>query len=123
MNAKPPDTRIFRMTKTEASMLAAYWPKRMEVLAALQKIEGDIGDMKEELAERLSVLAGFEIKHGQIVNMDWSKREATITLPLEDPPEKSKEPEGDGKPHLVNRLPAEGPPKEKTPTAPAPRDG
>lgn len=92
MSETPPDTREFQMTKTESSMIAAYWPKRMEVLGALQKIEAEIGDMKEEMAARLSVVAGFKIDQSQIVNMDWSKRTATVTLPKKEEPKAPEAP-------------------------------
>lgn len=100
MSEKPPDTRIFKMTKTEASMLSAFWPRRQELVAALMKVDGEIADMRQEMAERLTGVAGFTITEKMIGNMDWGKREATVTLPPGDDGE-------NGKPVPVNRLPAE----------------
>ena len=102
MTDETTDAREFEMTKTEASCISRLWPERMRIIQELQRVEGEIGGMKEELAARLSGVAGFEITHEQITNMDWSKRKAIVNLP-------KKGSEDNGRILPLNRLPADAP--------------
>lgn len=73
------------MTRAEASHIGLLWPERMKALGVFQDLENRCGEMREELAARLSKETGKEILPEHIVNMDWTKREATILIPKKAP--------------------------------------